>query len=219
MIWQNLGLWTLGEFCHEAVEVHLEAALVHPQQAEHGAAVVEVCRKMDISEQTFYRGHKQYSGTKPEELRRLKQLEEEIRKLKRLVADLSLDKAMLRMDQLSSGRRVRGRSIRWAAPADLDGDRQLHAGEPGHRVDQGICVQRVAEMLDGIAEARSSLPERVFLDNGPEFASKALDPWAYEHGVTLDFARPGKPKANAMTESFSGRLRYARLSANWFLSL
>jgi putative transposase len=65
------------------------------QQAEHGTAVVEVCRKMGVSEQTFYRWKKQFSGMGPVELRCLKQLEEENRKLKRLVADLSLDKAML----------------------------------------------------------------------------------------------------------------------------
>jgi len=65
------------------------------RQAEHGTKVVEVCRKMGISEQTFYRWKKQYNGMGPGELRRLKQLEEENKKLKRLVADLSLDKAML----------------------------------------------------------------------------------------------------------------------------
>ncbi len=65
------------------------------RQAEHGTKVVEVCRKMGVSEQTFYRWKKKYGGMGPGELRRLKQLEEENRKLKRLVADLSLDKAML----------------------------------------------------------------------------------------------------------------------------
>lgn len=65
------------------------------RQAEQGTKVVEVCRKMGVSEQTFYRWKKKYSGMGPGELRRLKQLEDENRKLKRLVADLSLDKAML----------------------------------------------------------------------------------------------------------------------------
>ena len=66
-------------------------------QAELGNKVIEVCRKMGISEQTFYHWKKKYSGIGPGELRRLKQLEEENRKLKRLVADLSLDKAMLQV--------------------------------------------------------------------------------------------------------------------------
>lgn len=60
------------------------------RQAETGTAVAEVIRKMGISEQTFYRWKKQYAGMGVGELRRLRQLEEENAKLKRLVADLSL---------------------------------------------------------------------------------------------------------------------------------
>ena len=65
------------------------------KQQELGTSVEEICRKMGISDATFYNWRKKYSGLGPSELRRLKQLEEENTKLKRLVADLSLDKAML----------------------------------------------------------------------------------------------------------------------------
>ena len=65
------------------------------KQAELGRPVEEVCRKMGISDATFYNWKKKYGGLGPSELRRLKQLEEENVKLKRLVADLSLDKTML----------------------------------------------------------------------------------------------------------------------------
>jgi len=65
------------------------------KQAESGITVVEVCRKLGISENTFYNWKKKFSGLGVSELRRLRQLEEENRKLKQLVADLSLDKAML----------------------------------------------------------------------------------------------------------------------------
>ncbi len=65
------------------------------RQAESGTTAAEVCRKMQISEQTFYRWKKRYAGMGVAEVRRLKQLEEEVRRLKQLVADLSLDKAML----------------------------------------------------------------------------------------------------------------------------
>tara|TARA_R110001592_G_scaffold362300_1_gene675687 strand:- start:974 stop:1240 length:267 start_codon:yes stop_codon:yes gene_type:complete len=64
-------------------------------QAESGTPVAEVTRKMGITEQTFYRWKKKYAGMGVAELRRLKQLEEENKKLKQLVADLSLDKKML----------------------------------------------------------------------------------------------------------------------------
>lgn len=65
------------------------------KQAELGTRVEEVCRKMGISDATFYVWKKRYGGVGPSELRRLRQLEEENRKLKQIVADLSLDKAML----------------------------------------------------------------------------------------------------------------------------
>ena len=65
------------------------------RQAESGTAATEVCRKMGISEQTFYRWKKNFAGMGVAEVRRLRVLEEENRKLKQLVADLSLDKQML----------------------------------------------------------------------------------------------------------------------------
>ena len=65
------------------------------RQVESGSAVVEICRKLGVSEQTFYRWKKKYSGVGVSELRELRQLREENRKLKLLVADLSLDKHIL----------------------------------------------------------------------------------------------------------------------------
>lgn len=65
------------------------------KQAESGTAVEEVCRKLGISQQTFYRWKKKFAGLGTEELRRLKSLEEENKRLKSLVADLSLDKQIL----------------------------------------------------------------------------------------------------------------------------
>ena len=66
------------------------------KQSETGVRVAEVCRKMGISEATFYNWKKKYGGLGVSELRRLRQLEEENARLKRLVADLSLDKEMLK---------------------------------------------------------------------------------------------------------------------------
>ena len=65
------------------------------RQAESGTTIEEICRKMGISEPTFYRWKKVYAGMGIAEIRRLKQLEDENAKLKRVVADLTLDKAML----------------------------------------------------------------------------------------------------------------------------
>ena len=65
------------------------------RQAEEGTSVEEVCRKAGISVQTYYRWRKKYGGLMPSEMKRLRQLEEENQRLKRLVANLSLDKEML----------------------------------------------------------------------------------------------------------------------------
>lgn len=65
------------------------------KQVETGVPVSELCRKLGISEQTFYTWKKKYGGMGAVEARRVSQLEDECRRLKRLVADLSLDKQML----------------------------------------------------------------------------------------------------------------------------
>ena len=65
------------------------------QQAESGISVEEVCRKMGVSRATFFRWKKVFGGLMPSEVRKLKTLEEENRRLRKLVADLTLDKEML----------------------------------------------------------------------------------------------------------------------------
>ena len=85
-------------------------------------------------------------------------------------------------------------------------------------VDKGITGEQVVAILDAVIASRA-VPKRIRVDNGPEFVSNALDRWAYEHGVTLDFSRPGRPIDNAFVESFNGRLREECLNAHWFLSL
>ena len=72
-------------------------------QAESGTPVTEICRKMGVSQQSFYRWRRKFAGMGVAELRELRQLREENRKLKRLVADLSLDKHMLQRSFGPSG--------------------------------------------------------------------------------------------------------------------
>ena len=90
-------------------------------QAENGTLVGEICRKTGVAEATFYRWKKVYVGMGVSEIRHLKQLEEENAKLKRLVADLSLDKTMLQDALQKSGEArpaPRGKSgtSRWRSP-------------------------------------------------------------------------------------------------------
>jgi putative transposase len=85
-------------------------------------------------------------------------------------------------------------------------------------VDQHLGGEKVVEILT-LAALERGRPEKIQIDNGPEFTSKKLDQWAYLNGVELDFSRPGKPTDNALIEAFNGRLREECLNQNWFLSL
>ena len=89
---------------------------------------------------------------------------------------------------------------------------------PAIEVDTALGGRRVVGVLERLAETRG-LPEVITIDNGPEFAGKALDEWAYRKGVKLNFIRPGKPIENAYAKSFIGRLRDGCLNENWFVSL
>jgi putative transposase len=89
---------------------------------------------------------------------------------------------------------------------------------PAIEVSHSLPPLRVMQVLDRPAAERG-LPRSIVCDNGPEFAGKALDLWAHQRGVALQFIRPGKPIENAFVESFNGKLRDEYLSTNWFTSL
>ena len=78
-----------------------------------------------------------------------------------------------------------------------------------------IPGERVARVLDQIADERG-YPEAIVIDNGPEFTGRALDGWASQHGVKLQFIQPGKPSQNAFVESFNDKFRSELLNTNWF---
>lgn len=112
------------------------------------------------------------------------------------------------LDQLADGRSFRCLTI-------VD-DRTREC--PAIAVAHSLPAWRVIEVLDRLARSRG-LPRSIVCDNGPEFAGKALDLWAHQRGVALQFIRPGKPVENAYIESFNGRLREECLSGSWFLDL
>ena len=89
---------------------------------------------------------------------------------------------------------------------------------PALEADFSLTGDRVVVVLDRL-KASYGLPETISVDNGPEFAGRALDEWAHRHGVKLQFIRPGKPVENAYIESFKGRLRDECLNVHWFLSV
>ncbi len=112
------------------------------------------------------------------------------------------------MDALQHGRRIRILTI-----VD-DFTRECLATE----VDTSIGGVRVTQVLDQLV-AFHGKPEGITVDNGPEFAGRALDGWAYNRKIKLNFIRPGKPVENAYIESFNGRLRDECLNVNDFISL
>jgi putative transposase len=111
-------------------------------------------------------------------------------------------------DALASGRKLRTLSI------EDEYTRELLAIE----VDTSLPSLRVVRVLDQLRRERG-LPERIVIDHGTEFTSKALDQWAYENKVTLHFITPGRPMENGYIESFHGRFREECLNEHWFLTL
>lgn len=81
---------------------------------------------------------------------------------------------------------------------------------------QSFRGEDVGQVLSKVARARK-LPEVISVDQGTEFTSRALDHWAYQSGVQLDFSRPGKPTDNAHVEAFHGSLRRECLSQHWWV--
>jgi len=108
-------------------------------------------------------------------------------------------------DQLANGRRIRTFNV-------IDNHtRKCLAIE----VDFSFGGQRVSRVLDRLVKEHGH-PEQIIMDNGPEFTSKAMDRWGYEHRVKLHFIEPGKPMQNGFIESFNGTLRDECLNENWF---
>jgi len=106
-----------------------------------------------------------------------------------------------------------GRSIRVLTMLD-EGTRE----SPVLVMGRSLTARHVIAALERLAVTRG-LPHTIAVDNGAEFTSQALDIWAEQRGVHLDFSRPGKPNDNAFIESFNSRLRDECLNEHYFTSL
>ena len=111
-------------------------------------------------------------------------------------------------DALMNGRRIRILTI-----ADL-----WDRSSPALEVDMSLPGLRVVRVLEGL-RLQGRKPQRIKVDNGPEFSGKALDAWAVAHGVAIEFTRPGKPTDNGHIESFNGKFRDECLNQHVFLSV
>nr|WP_255202929.1 IS3 family transposase [Vibrio natriegens] len=112
------------------------------------------------------------------------------------------------MDALSNGRRIKCLTI-------VDDYTKECLDIP---VATGISGDEVVITLESIAAFRG-YPEAIRTDQGPEFTGKALDQWAYQHGVVLKLIQAGKPTQNAYIESFNGKFRDECLNEHWFRDL
>ena len=157
------------------------------------------------------------------------------KRVHRVYREAGLQVRRRRRKRITRGARVplarpSGRGERWSMDfmADTLGDgrhfRTLNIVDDYTRecvaivVDRSLPGARVVRVLEHL-EATTGLPHRIVVDNGPEFAGRALDAWAYAHGVELRFIRPGKPIENAYVESFNGKFRDECLNEHWFVSL
>lgn len=111
-------------------------------------------------------------------------------------------------DQLASGKKFRTLNL-------MDG---YTRESPRIEVDTSLPGLRVVRVLEEVARERG-YPQAIQVDNGPEFISRVVDQWAFEHRVELYFIEPGKPTQNAQIESFNGKFRDEGLNENWFLTL
>lgn len=112
------------------------------------------------------------------------------------------------MDALSNGRRIKCLTI-------VDDYTKECLDIP---VATGISGNEVVITLEAIAAFRG-YPKAIRTDQGPEFTGKALDQWAYQHGVVLKLIQAGKPTQNAYIESFNGKFRDECLNEHWFRDL
>ncbi|HHX8576310.1 IS3 family transposase [Vibrio parahaemolyticus] len=310
------------------------------KEAEAGIPARELCRKHGISDATFYTWRKKYAGLDVSEARRLKALEDENARLKKLLAETLLDaealkialspkvltvedkrkavKVIQKSTQLSERRAcllvgIQRASLRYQPQANREDDklqarikelalerrrfgyRRIHRllrregfdvnhkrvyrlycelgltvskrrrrksqcvereplllpSVPNHTwsmdfvmdalsngrrikcltivddytkecldipVATGISGDEVVITLESIAAFRG-YPEAIRTDQGPEFTGKALDQWAYQHGVILKLIQAGKPTQNAYIESFNGKFRDECLNEHWFRDL
>lgn len=111
-------------------------------------------------------------------------------------------------DQLFDGRRLRVLTL---VDNHTRESLALHVGQRIRGIDVVAVLERITR--------QHGLPERIQVDNGPEFISKDLDRWAYWNHVELDFSRLGKPTDNALIEAFNSRFRQECLNGHWFMSL
>ena len=110
-------------------------------------------------------------------------------------------------DQLATGKKLRILTI-------VDTHSRYSPATDARFTYRGEDVVQTLERVCG----RIGYPKTIRVDNGSEFISRYLDPWAYANDIILDFSRPGKPTDNGFIEAFNSKLRAECLNVHWFLT-
>ena len=113
-----------------------------------------------------------------------------------------------------SGRRLKPscRPQVWIVPSS---EMRSTSSSFSHHGQEEFDVVRVLHRM----KQQRGVPKVLFWDNGSGFTSQAMDLWAYQNGMKIDFSRPGKPTDNSFVESFNGTFRAECLNAHWFGTL
>jgi len=204
-----------------------------------GETVTMACRQAGITEQTYYHWRKEYGGLKLDQARKLKDLDKENSRLEKLVADLSLDNAILR--EVSSGkvlslvkRREAVNHIQSVLPEVserracrvIGQARATQRRRPQLRGRECLAIVtrrslKSFEVLNALADLflEKGLPQYIRSDNGPEFVAIQLRKWLSSLGVSTLFIEPGSPWENGYIESFNGKFRDEYLAGELFDTL
>src|SRR5436305_161555 len=188
------------------------------KEHEAGRKVAELAREHGVSEATLYGWKSKYGGMEVGEAQRLRSLEEENRRLKRLVRPANEGRLLMRSNQewavdFACDALATGRGVRILAIVDAFTRECLTL-----EVDTSLSSQRVTRALEQAIEQRG-MPESIRCDNGPELTSRHFLGWCEERKIQLIHIQPGRPMQNGHVESFNGRLRDECLKASWFRNL
>lgn len=218
-------------------------------EAEVGVPVADLCRQHGFSRSTFYKWKAECGGMNVSQLRRLKELEEENRKLKHMYADLSLEHKKVRRIYRELGLHIRIKpkkrlpsrfpkllvipekaNLSWSMDFMSDSLECGRALRTLNTIDdfnrEGLWIEvdtsLPAERVIRVLEMLASwrgYPRQIRMDNGPEMISQRMVQWAIQKDVELAYIQPGKPAQNAYIERFNRTYREDVLNAYLFSSI
>lgn len=172
---------------------------------ECGATAEVLCREFGISRSKLYQWRSKYGGMEVSQVRRLRELEEENRKLKQMYADLALDNRILR-DVIEK-------------TIEPEVKKELVCGMVDeYDVAISIPAARLIRILEKVIWTMGK-PKNIRCDNGPEFIAGIFQEWCKSNDINLMYIQPGHPTQNSYIERFNGSYRRAVLDAYLFRTL